>query len=88
MEERGIKLIREILGDSTADFAEKLYFLIKDKNLDKTRLRNTLIIRDHDTLYATQKYTLTEIYQKLANNYDISTYNVRLILNNRSFNEL
>ena len=88
--DEAVKFISNYLEgfDANASIADVVYELIVVKGIDKTRLRNILVIRDYDNMWKLQNTTVTSIHDQLAADYNCSQDNIRYIIRNRKFNEL
>lgn len=88
--EEAIKLLSQYVEhfDATASVEEVLYSLIVEKKIDKTRLRNALVIRDYDLLRKANNCTITSIYDQLAADYNCSQPNIKYIITKRKYNEI
>ena len=70
--------------DSTYPIAEALYTLVVDKNVNPTRLRNAMIIKDFDLMTD----PIMDRYSLLAEKYSSSWMTVRTVIKERKFNEI
>ena len=85
--EEAIKYISDLLSqyESNTSFEEKFYHLVVKENLDKTRLRNAMIISEFDRLKIVSD-NLTSLYYDLAEKYCCSYHTIVKVIQNRHIN--
>ena len=89
MEQKTIRFLEDYLKDyEQMNFAEAVYTLIVKKNVDKTRLRNAMIIHDFDTIIKERNVNFTTLYEELADSYSVSYDSIRVIIKHRKLNQI
>lgn len=85
--DEAIKFISELLEqyDANSSLENKIYHLVVTKDLNKTRLRNAMIISEFDRLKLTCD-NLTSLYFDLADKYCCSYSTVEKVIQKREIN--
>lgn len=84
--EETVKFLSE-QTDITAPFAEVVYDLVVNKDVDRLRIRNAMLISEYDTLVGNGAMCY-QAHRTVASKYNVSVASVKYILQNRKYNEI
>ena len=88
-EREAVEFISELLNkyDENTSLEYKVYHLVCKQNVNGTRIRNAMIIREYDRLKPQYRH-VTTLFGDLAYNYCISTKTIENVIYNRKINEI